>query len=296
MSAVSRALRSQAGHIGRPAVVAFAASSLLLGAGLPAQATEAVPAQGAGRSVPVAPAVAAEQRPVAHTVVSGDTLGTIAATYGVALESVFALNGMGWDTIIYPGDLITVNGGAEVGGPVAADAAPAPAPVVVPEPGGEAVAAPAPARLVSVAMTPATELATAVPAASADRLSPPMATMAVNSPFGYRVNPLSGAAAELHTGLDLAAGCDTPVFSSAAGTVAEAGFSAYGGGNRVVINHGNGLQTTYNHLETISVHTNQSVGRGTIVGIAGDTGAASGCHLHFEVLSNGQSVDPAGWL
>ena len=103
-------------------------------------------------------------------------------------------------------------------------------------------------------------------------------------------------AEELHTGLDFAAGCGTAVFSSAAGTVIEAGFSAYGGGNRIVINHGNGLETTYNHLETIDVQLNQPIESGTPMGAVGSTGNSTGCHLHFEVVVNGQTVDPTNWL
>lgn len=81
--------------------------------------------------------------------------------------------------------------------------------------------------------------------------------------------------------------------SAAAGTVIEAGFSAYGGGNRIVIDHGNGLQTTYNHLETIAVQLNQSVGPGSPIAVAGSTGNSTGCHLHVEAVVNGQTVDPA---
>ncbi|SCC70640.1 M23 family metallopeptidase, partial [Rhodococcus qingshengii] len=203
------------------------------------------------------------------------------------------LNGMGWETIIYPGDVIALTPDGAVGGPVGAPApviAPAPAPAPAP------ASAPEPVRTMSVAPASVSEPAVVPASAPVGRLSAPVANMVANSPFGYRVNPLTGGAAELHTGVDFAAGCDTPVLSSAAGTVTEAGFSAYGGGNRIVIDHGNGLQTTYNHLQSLGVQTGQSVGAGALIGIAGATGNASGCHLHFEVVVNGQTVDPAGWL
>lgn len=134
-----------------------------------------------------------------------------------------------------------------------------------------------------------------VPPAGA-RLNSPVLDPVLNSPFGYRANPLTGAAGELHTGQDFAAGCGTEVFSAGKGTVIEAGFSPYGGGNRIVIDHGNGLQTTYNHLETIGVRINQAVEAGVRIGIAGTTGNSTGCHLHFEVVVNGQTVDPSAWL
>ncbi|WP_454104970.1 peptidoglycan DD-metalloendopeptidase family protein [Kocuria marina] len=207
-----------------------------------------------------------EEVPVTHEVVPGDTLGAISDAYGVEVEAVFALNGMGWETIIYPGDVIALTPDGAVGGPVGAPApviAPAPAPAPAP------ASAPEPVRTMSVAPASVSEPAVVPASAPVGRLSAPVANMVANSPFGYRVNPLTGGAAELHTGVDFAAGCDTPVLSSAAGTVTEAGFSAYGGGNRIVIDHGNGLQTTYNHLQSLGVQTGQSVGAGALIGIAG---------------------------
>ena len=298
MKAVSRAVTSEAGNIGRSAAVAFAATGLLLGGGLPANATETTGSHEAASpfstgGLSPAATVVSEGAPVTHEVVPGDTLGAISSAYGVEVEAVFALNGMGWETIIYPGDVIALTPDGEVGGPVGAPApviAPAPAPAPAP------ASAPEPVRTMSVAPASVSEPAVVPASAPVGRLSAPVANMVANSPFGYRVNPLTGGAAELHTGVDFAAGCDTPVLSSAAGTVTEAGFSAYGGGNRIVIDHGNGLQTTYNHLQSLGVQTGQSVGAGALIGIAGATGNASGCHLHFEVVVNGQTVDPAGWL
>ncbi|MHA7176961.1 M23 family metallopeptidase [Arthrobacter sp. Sr24] len=143
------------------------------------------------------------------------------------------------------------------------------------------------ARPAPVATTPETSSAT---------LRPPLAAMSVNSPFGYRSNPLSGASGELHTGLDLAATCNTPVFAAGSGTVTEAGWSPYGGGNRIVIDHGNGIQTTYNHLAGIGLSVGQQITQGNEVAGAGTTGNSTGCHLHFEVMLNGQTVNPDPFL
>lgn len=100
----------------------------------------------------------------------------------------------------------------------------------------------------------------------------------------------------MHTGLDLVAACQTAVFAAGAGTVVEAGWSAYGGGNRIVVDHGNGLQSTYNHLASIETSVGGIVTAGQRLAAAGTTGASTGCHLHFEVLFNGQTVNPQGWM
>ena len=115
MKAVSRAVTSEAGNIGRSAAVAFAATGLLLGGGLPANATETTGSHEAASpfstgGLSPAATVVSEGAPVTHEVVPGDTLGAISSAYGVEVEAVFVLNGMGWETIIYPGDVVAVTG------------------------------------------------------------------------------------------------------------------------------------------------------------------------------------------
>ena len=133
-------------------------------------------------------------------------------------------------------------------------------------------------------------------AASSGSLGTPLATMTTVSPFGYRVSPITGGSGELHRGQDLVAQCGTTVQAAAGGTVTFAGWHPFGGGNRVVIDHGNGLETTYNHLSSSSVKVGQQISRGDVVAMSGTTGASTGCHLHFEVMVNGDVVDPIGWL
>jgi hypothetical protein len=133
-------------------------------------------------------------------------------------------------------------------------------------------------------------------AASTGTLGAPLDQMATASPFGYRVSPITGGAGEFHRGQDYVAQCGTQVHAAASGTVTFAGWHPYGGGNRVVIDHGNGLETTYNHLSSSSVTVGQKVSRGEVIAMSGTTGASTGCHLHFEVMVNGDVVDPLGWL
>ncbi|WP_433876088.1 M23 family metallopeptidase [Sinomonas atrocyanea] len=134
------------------------------------------------------------------------------------------------------------------------------------------------------------------PAQAQHSLGAPLDSMEKTSPFGYRVSPISGWAGEFHRGQDFAAQCGTSVKAAAGGTVTFAGWHPYGGGNRVVIDHGNGLETTYNHLSSFSVSVGQKVDRGALIALSGTTGASTGCHLHFEVMVNGDVVDPNGWL
>lgn len=133
--------------------------------------------------------------------------------------------------------------------------------------------------------------------ASAGALARPLASELVQtSGFGYRVSPITGAADELHRGQDFAAACGTDVTAAAAGTVTFSGWHDFGGGNRVVVDHGNGVETTYNHMSSLAVAVGDKVERGALVGASGTTGASTGCHLHFEVMVNGEVVDPLGWL
>jgi murein DD-endopeptidase MepM/ murein hydrolase activator NlpD len=133
-------------------------------------------------------------------------------------------------------------------------------------------------------------------AASAGSLGAPLAQLKTASPFGYRVSPITGGSGEFHRGQDYSAQCGTAVMAAASGTVTFNGWHPYGGGNRVVVDHGNGLETTYNHLSSATVKVGQKVSRGDVIAMSGTTGASTGCHLHFEVMVNGEVVDPTGWL
>lgn len=136
----------------------------------------------------------------------------------------------------------------------------------------------------------------AKPEESNKSLSAPMKVMNNVSGFGPRMNPITGEAGEIHTGQDFVAQCGTDVLASAGGVVVYTQWHPYGGGNRIEIDHGNGLVTSYNHLESSSVKVGQKIERGDVIAKSGTTGASTGCHLHFEVLVNNEKVDPKGWL
>jgi murein DD-endopeptidase MepM/ murein hydrolase activator NlpD len=104
-----------------------------------------------------------------------------------------------------------------------------------------------------------------------------------------------------HYAIDIAADPGTTVKAAADGVVTFAGWKSNGGGYQVWISHGSGLNTTYNHMSSITVGRGQRVGRGEQVGRVGMTGNASGPHLHFEVWKGpvwdgGVRVNPLAYL
>ena len=99
----------------------------------------------------------------------------------------------------------------------------------------------------------------------------------------------------LHTGVDFKAEAGTPVTAAYAGTVESVTQTLLEGG-KIVIDHGNGLSTLYGHNESLAVSAGQSVSKGQTIAYAGSTGNSTGPHVHFEVRSNGDPVDPMAYL
>jgi len=95
-----------------------------------------------------------------------------------------------------------------------------------------------------------------------------------------------------HLGIDITASSSTAVLASGDGVVVFAGWSQYGYGNVIQIDHGNGFSTVYAHLGQINVTRCQAVYGGQVIGIAGTTGNSTGVHLHFEVREGGVNVNP----
>lgn len=127
-------------------------------------------------------------------------------------------------------------------------------------------------------------------------LMAPLEILTPSSPFGFRVSPITGSGGDFHLGQDFAAGCGSRVYSADAGVVRAAGWHPWGGGNRVEIDHGNGLITTYNHLEAIAVRAGDSVQVGQVIARVGTTGWSTGCHLHFETILHGKHTSPLNWI
>jgi murein DD-endopeptidase MepM/ murein hydrolase activator NlpD len=120
----------------------------------------------------------------------------------------------------------------------------------------------------------------------------------ISSPYGYRVDPYNGDYA-LHAGTDLAAGCNTPIYAAHSGTIVYAGtYGGYGNYIRIANNDGTGVTTAYGHIVNggILVSVGQDVGVGQNIARVGSTGMSTGCHLHFEVRTDGTPQDPVPFM
>ena len=116
----------------------------------------------------------------------------------------------------------------------------------------------------------------------------------VGSPFGFRIDPITGRSA-MHTGLDFPADTGTPILAAAGGVVVvQEVHPAYG--NMVEIDHGNDLITRYAHSSRVLVRKGDIVKRGQKIAEVGSTGRSTGPHLHFEVWVSGVVQDPRRFL
>ncbi len=125
------------------------------------------------------------------------------------------------------------------------------------------------------------------------RFSGPIIEGRISSPFGVGRPQLSR---QPHKGIDLTAARGTPVRAPAAGVVihAESPFAAAPNyGTVVVLDHGDGWQTLYAHLDRFDVEAGQRVAAGDTLGTVGSSGKATGPHVHVEVLHHGVRQDPA---
>jgi murein DD-endopeptidase MepM/ murein hydrolase activator NlpD len=203
------------------------------------------------------------------TVKEGETLDSLAARYKISADAIYETNGLEDRTLVI-GQTLVLPGAA---------GAPIPTPKPTPRP---------------VAKTRV---------GAAPRVSGP-ATYSGGA-FAWPVvgggNYISQYFRYGHYGLDIAADYGSTVRAAAGGTVQFAGWKNNGGGYQVWISHGSGLYTTYNHMSAVTVGAGQSVGKGAQVGRIGQSGWATGPHLHFEVWrgaiwNGGKRVNPLLYL
>lgn len=122
----------------------------------------------------------------------------------------------------------------------------------------------------------------------------PLEKYRITSGFGVRKDPFTGSYAR-HLGLDFGAPYKSPILSPGEGKVVYAGWRGRYG-RFVEIDHGMGLTSRYGHLAKVSVEQGDYVGRGTELGLLGNSGRSTGPHLHFEVLYNGKQLNPLKFI
>jgi len=125
-------------------------------------------------------------------------------------------------------------------------------------------------------------------------LWPLPASHTVTSEYGWRNCPFHGR--EFHAAIDIGgASSGSPIVASASGKVIHAGW--YGGfGNSVIIDHGGGITTQYNHCSSVNVSEGQKVKRGDTIAFLGSTGYSTGPHLDYRVYVDGNVVSPWNYL
>ena len=193
-----------------------------------------------------------------YVVEPGETLDLIARRAGVPAEDILELNGFESAALVKPGTLLFVMTGT------------------APEAGRRRARPPA-AAVTDLGPAPA--------------LRWPLTTIHVliGSPFGARWG-------KPHEGIDLPAPVGTPVFAAADGRVVYAGAAIRGYGNLIVLKHAGDLLTAYAHNSVLLVSQGQSVRAGDRIALVGQSGHATGPHLHFEVRSGQIPRDPMSYL
>jgi murein DD-endopeptidase MepM/ murein hydrolase activator NlpD len=122
------------------------------------------------------------------------------------------------------------------------------------------------------------------------RFAWPVSPVSITSLFGYRWHPITGQHRR-HLGLDLAARPGQAIYTAEKGVVLRAGWNG-DHGNQVEVQHTGGWLTRYSHLSEVLVAPGEILERGDALGLAGETGLATGVHLHFELWRDGEPLDP----
>jgi len=113
----------------------------------------------------------------------------------------------------------------------------------------------------------------------------------IASGFGMRIHPIYKIA-RMHSGLDFTADIGAEVYATGDGMVQSIDDKLSGYGHHVVLRHGFGFETLYAHLSRAVVKPGEKVKRGQVIGYVGNSGTSTGPHLHYEVMKNGQKVNP----
>ncbi|MBQ4572500.1 MAG: M23 family metallopeptidase [Clostridia bacterium] len=115
----------------------------------------------------------------------------------------------------------------------------------------------------------------------------------ISSHFGYRVSPITKEYS-LHKGIDIPANANSKIYAVYDGVVEKAEYNSING-NYIIIKHSDSLKTTYNHCNKLLVQKGDKVKKGECIALVGETGYATGNHLHFELIINDKYVNPT-WV
>lgn len=117
----------------------------------------------------------------------------------------------------------------------------------------------------------------------------------IASGLGRRIDPIYKTW-KMHSGIDFTAPMGKEIHATGNGTVQIAGMEGDGYGVKVVINHGFGYQTLYGHMMRTAVRPGQKIKRGDVIGYVGSTGKSTGPHVHYEIIKNGQKINPINYF
>lgn len=241
-----------------------------------------------------------------HTVAGGDTLASIADTFGVSVDTIKWANNLKSDTI-KPGQLLKISPVTGVVHTVAA---------------GDTI--------YSIAKKYKTDAQKILNFPFNDFEDPDTFALVVGQPLvvpdgvieearpirlpgSYRGPIIAGAPGSgsfnwptsggitqypvwYHMAVDVANPSNPPVLAADSGTVTFSGCMAWGYGCHIIISHNNGYETLYGHLSSLGVSAGQVVGKGQQIGIMGSTGRSTGTHLHFEIRQGGVLLNPLNFL
>lgn len=250
-----------------------------------------------------------------YIVRGGDTISTIASSFGVSTDTILWANNLSDTDFIKPGQTLKIPPTSGVVHTIASgdtissiakkykadenkilefnklpDASAIEVGQTLIIPGGSIEPPPTPVRVATSSGTSSGSIfSTNAPPSvhsSGTRLQWPTVNHKINQYFTWR-----------HTGIDIEADLGTPIYAAEAGRVITAQGGWNGGyGNYIIIDHGNGMQTVYGHASRLYVHAGETVSRGQTIAGAGTTGRSTGIHLHFEVRINGARLNPFSYL
>ena len=216
------------------------------------------------------------QRAPSHVVRRGDTLASIAASYGISIGALRGANRLRHADRLLVGQALRIpNQGAQEFAESDQTLRPS-------------------ERTPPLGVQPDLERRSHLPAGAEHGFLWPVEGM-LTSPFGERDHMMGGGGTQFHAGIDLSVPAGTPVRAAQEGIVVFAGYhGAYG--KAVKLDHLDGLSTLYAHNSRMLVHVGQNVQAGQVICLSGNTGRSTGPHLHFEVHKDGWPVDPLQYL